>query len=104
MTKTVKTYVELADMTGVHLECQRCHASLTIPFQRLDREITATCPSCSQDWGKRESGIGQSVEHTPQRYLRALGVALKEVLHATSTSNGVKINFEVSDLASSEKD
>ena len=104
MTKTVKTYVELADLAGVHLECDRCHSSLTIPLQRLDRGVPTTCPSCSEDWGKRESGIGQNVEHTPQRYLLDLGIALKEILHAASTSKGLKISFEVSDLVSSEKD
>jgi hypothetical protein len=69
MTKTIKTYVELADLTGVHLECEHCHSSLTIPFQRLDRGIPAKCPNCNEDWGKRENYMSRNDDPIPQNHL-----------------------------------
>jgi hypothetical protein len=104
MTKTIKAYVELADLTAIHLECEHCHSSLTIPLRRIDRGIPAMCPNCKEDWGKREINMGLGADPIPQRYLRDMGAALKNILDMASTSTGVKISFEVSDLASSEKD
>jgi hypothetical protein len=102
MTKTIRTYVELTDLTGVHLECEHCHSSLTIPFQRLDRGIPKMCPNCNEDWGKREGR--RDDEPIPNRYVRELGAVLKNLVQEASTSTGVKISFEVSDLVFGEKE
>jgi hypothetical protein len=101
MTKTVKTYVELADLTGVHLECVHCHSSLTIPFQRLDRGVPAKCPNCNEDWGDHRNFTGRGDEPIPQGDLREVGTLLKRIQQTSIT--GVKISFEVSGLASNEQ-
>jgi hypothetical protein len=100
VTKTVKTYVNAADLTAVHLECEHCRSSLTVPFQRLDRALPENCPNCNEDWGKR-----LNAEFIPQRYLRDLGTALQKILDAESTVQPkVKISFEVLDLVCDETD
>jgi hypothetical protein len=102
MTKTVRTYVELSDLTGLHLECEHCHSSLTIPFQRLDRGVPIKCPNCNEDWGDHRNYTGLGDDPVPQGHLRQIGILLKRVLE--TTPKGVKISFEVSGLASDAKD
>jgi len=101
MTKTVKTYVELSDLTGVHLECIHCHSSLTVPFQRIDRGVPAKCPNCNEDWGDHRNYTGRGDKPAPQGDLGEFGLLLRKIQQAASP--GVKISFEVSGLASDER-
>ncbi len=64
MTSQHKTFIDLADLTGIRAECQKCGASLLLPIledKRLSMAALAKCPHCNAGWVNEEEGNGRVV-------------------------------------------
>lgn len=53
MTKIVKHFIDVDDLTAIALECLNCRATLTIPLAAEAVSIPELCPSCKAHWYMR---------------------------------------------------
>ena len=87
MTSQLKKFIELQDMVGVHFECRRCHATLTLSLSAdaSNRSFVA-CPNCQESWARTLDGA--SIELTIQEFLNGF----KKLSDALSRWNEHKKN------------
>jgi hypothetical protein len=92
MTSKTQTFIDLDDITGLHVECLNCHAALTIPLSSVDREPPRQCPNCKQRWGTAE------IVQPTQGFLRAFTQTLAALEQETAASNnvGFSLTLEIS--------
>src|SRR5947208_169882 len=98
MTKETRTLIEVADITGVELQCGRCGACVLYPFARQIDRLVDKCPNCFDPWFPNKSTASSPKTDTDE-ILRAFA-ALREM--AERKHVGAKIRFHVA--ISEEKD
>lgn len=45
MTREIRTYLEIADILGLDLECQQCHTHITVSISEA-AQLPTHCPNC----------------------------------------------------------
>ena len=47
MTSEMRTLLELADISGVEIECRECEAKIFYPRENNHERIASQCPNCN---------------------------------------------------------
>jgi DNA-directed RNA polymerase subunit RPC12/RpoP len=101
MTSRTRNFIELADLIGLHMECDNCDATLTAPLNKQDRDMPENCPNCGHRWGSKPAPNGKQTKEYVAEFavhLRALQVEM------AGDSRGFMLTFEVSSPASNGQD
>lgn len=60
MTLSKRSFIDPADILSLHLCCQECQSTMTLPIGNL-KTITPKCPNCSTQWYTLDSADVKAV-------------------------------------------
>lgn len=62
MTSEMRTLIELSDVSGIEMECPKCHVKTTFPIAE-PANFTVSCPYCNKPWfdGTPDKYTGKNV-------------------------------------------
>ena len=104
MTSQLKLYIGLSDITTVSLECDGCHASLTLQMPSNGTQLPSVCPACGEQWADLHN------EPKPLQKITEFLAAHIRLSRATENKSSTKFSLtfglrpETSSPASSGKD
>jgi hypothetical protein len=61
VTTETRTLIELGDICGIDLACQRCEAKIICPIEKNGERVTEECPNCKEKWFTFKQGQGRMV-------------------------------------------
>src|SRR5947209_5555980 len=68
MTRELRTLIELKDISGLEMDCHKCHAKFLYPLHGDSvRKQVHKCPSCSEPWF-----VDQRPSDAPDKLIRFL--------------------------------
>jgi uncharacterized metal-binding protein YceD (DUF177 family) len=83
----------------LHMECAKCHAALTIPLNKLDRDAPELCPNCGERWGTKTD------DKQPKEYIAEFALSLRSLQREMGQpSRGFALTFELVAPSSSGQD
>ena len=63
MTVETRTFVELADIAGIEIECRECGSKIFYPRQNYGRKLLTKCANCNADLFLNDAGA-TAIEQT----------------------------------------
>lgn len=95
MTSKRRTSLEIGDLIGLVIECAKCTATLSIPFESLRTATPAKCPNCGSEWGFYNPQDNTTTAMRIQAAARALESLQKDL----AAGGGFTLTLEVSPSA-----
>jgi hypothetical protein len=95
MTSETRTFIGAADISGVEIECPKCHLTIFYPAigERII-DILAGCPHCANEFFDEGS---KSREYPAINDLQKIVSALRSLVRSDRTDIHANIRFRVSD-------
>lgn len=93
MTKTTRTFIDLADLLSMQFNCRHCSATVILSLAD-QRGMPSKCPNCSAQWGNSNRDMRPTEE-----YVVAFKDALKSMIGEFSArhEHGFTAAIEVRD-------
>lgn len=113
MTREIRTLIDLSDIQGIEIECQKCNAKMMLPITSQLAHNDGRCPHCHAEW------FGTNYDaRSGQAFAAAVGQIndfMKRIAHLTTKERsdiyvpirlhvGTTLLAETSDHASRVKD
>jgi len=96
MTSETRTLIELADISGIELECPKCGGKILYPLKEYAERLMSHCPNCNEHWF-----VGsENIPGNPPQGKESISDLIGALRAATGrTDIRARIRLQVSNLA-----
>jgi len=103
MTTMKHVTIEFADILSVNFHCDGCSSTLSIPIEKMDRELPKRCPYCTALWGAYESNSPIHLMDHVKEVFRVVD-KIKARMHNSGFTLALEVSSDVLDPVSTSKD